>query len=101
MLRRFHFIHTNRQSWFGVFNVPICIYNSRGVLKDRLDLLRDSGLAFKIRSVNLGNECLDHRRSRWNLADLDARTIRGPNCVQQWTKALGDRMALILALLGR
>ncbi len=101
MLRGLDLIHANHQSGLRVFDVPVGVNHARRVLKDRLDLLGNLGLASQIWTVNLGHQGLHHRRSRWNFADLNARTVRVSDRVEQRTKPLGNGMALHVALLCR
>ena len=55
MLRGFDLIDVIRQPGLRVFNVPIRIDHSGSLLKDRLDLLRNTCLTFEIGTVDFGN----------------------------------------------
>ena len=101
VLRGLDLIHAHHQSRLRVFDIPVGINHAGGVLKDRLDLLRNLRLTSHVWTVNLGHQGLHHRRSRRNFADLNARAIRVADRVEQRTKPLGDGMALHAALLGR
>ena len=101
VLRSLDLIHAHHQPRLRIFDIPVRIHNACGVLKDRLDLLRNLGLTSQVRAVDFRNQCLDHRRPRRYFAHLDARPIRVADRVEQRTKPLGNGMALHAALLGR
>src|ERR1035441_9655488 len=94
MLRRLHLIHANLEPRLRVFNVPVGIHNTWGVLENRFDLLGNLRLTIEIGAVDLGHQGLYNRWPWRNLADLNARAILVANRIEQRAKPFGDHMAL-------
>ena len=56
-----------------IFDIPIYVHHTGSLLENLLYLCRQSRLTFVVWPIHLSNESLQHRRTRWNLGDFDAR----------------------------
>jgi hypothetical protein len=84
-----------------VLEVPVDVDDARGLGEDLpygLGQLLSRG---RIRRIDLGDQRLEHRRSGRYLGDRDARPIAGGDLRHRGANALGDVVALSVAIVLR
>ena len=85
-----------------VLDVPVHVHHAVGLREDVLDLPGEGDLLSLIGPVDLGHQRLKHRRAGRHLGHLDARAVGLGDPVNARAHALGDVVALGLAVaLGR
>ena len=93
------FLLINHEPRLGlvVLDIPIRIHDAGRALKNLNRLAREGVAGFLGRPVNLGDECLQHRRPRWHFRHRDpCAKLRGNRCHPR-SHALGDVVTLRLA----
>ena len=96
--RRFLAVQTNGVLRLIVFHIPVHIDHAGGLLEDVANLPRDLDLAVLRGAVNFGNHSFEHRRAGRHFGDLDAGAEMPGHGNQLLAHALGDVVALELAL---